>query len=124
MRRVPPCAKLLALAALVAGCDRPEPGEAAANQAGPAAAPSPPPVQAGRLVGRWSESPDCASGFEFRADGSFTVTEGGEGRWALDGDVLTLTGDNGSARVRLRQLDDRGMVALDEQGRTSHSVRC
>ena len=119
-----PALVALAVSLLAAACGGPEPGNRVGNGAETAAAPAPAPIEASRLVGRWSESPDCASGFEFRADGSFTVAEGGEGRWVLDGDTLTLTGEAGSARVRLRQLDARAMVAEDEEGRTSRSVRC
>lgn len=115
---------LLAAASLAAGCDSadaPAPGNASA------AAPPPPAISAQRLVGRWSESPDCASGFEFRSDGTFTVGEAGQagsGRWTLAGDRLTLTGGNGSATVRLRQLDEQAMVAVDPEGRTARSIRC
>jgi hypothetical protein len=50
------------------------------------------------LVGRWSETGDCADATEFRADGSFVFPWGTGGTWQLEGDRLTLSTNTDAMR--------------------------
>lgn len=81
-------------------------------------------IEAGLLIGRWSDTGDCKTSFEFRPDGTFTTSDGGEGSWTLAGDALVLAGGNGSAELRISALDAREMVAVDGDGRIGRSARC
>ena len=76
------------------------------------------------LVGRWTDDGDCKRDIEFRPDGTFLSYTGGEGSWALSGDVLTLSGANGSFELRLQSLDDDTMTTLNAQGAVGRSTRC
>lgn len=76
------------------------------------------------LVGRWTDDGDCKRDIEFRPDGTFRSYTGGEGSWELAGDVLTLTGVNGSFELRLQSLDDDTMMTLNPQGARGRSTRC
>lgn len=44
------------------------------------------------IVGMWSTVPNCAQPTVFSADGTFTDHTGRSGRWALNGDHLTMGG--------------------------------
>ena len=44
------------------------------------------------LVGRWSDSGDCAKFVIFRSDGTFLARDGGQGTWRLVRGRLTLAG--------------------------------
>ena len=90
--------------------------------AAPAATPAS--VRPELLVGRWTDDGDCKRDVEFRADGSFRSHNGGEGRWALAGDLLTLTGAAGSFRLRLQSVSPEAMVTVNDQGTIGRSTRC
>ncbi|HWT11143.1 MAG TPA: hypothetical protein VN231_00145 [Allosphingosinicella sp.] len=95
----------------------------------PAAAAAVPTASAGgvppaRLVGRWTDDGDCKHDVEFRPDGTFRSYTGGEGRWALAGDLLTLTGGGGTFRLRLQSVGDDAMMTVNEQGTLGRSTRC
>jgi hypothetical protein len=81
-------------------------------------------IEAGLLIGRWSDTGDCKTSFEFRPDGTFTTSDGGEGSWTLEGETLVLAGGNGSAELRITALDAAAMVAVDGDGRIGRSARC
>ena len=76
------------------------------------------------LVGRWSDDGDCKRDVEFRRDGTFRSYTGGEGTWALAGDVLTMTGGAGTFRLRLQSVAPDAMVTVNEQGTVGRSARC
>lgn len=76
------------------------------------------------LVGRWTDDGDCKRDIEFRPDGTFRSYTGGEGSWELSGDVLTLTGVNGSFELRLQSLDPDTMMTVNPQGQQGRSTRC
>ena len=82
------------------------------------------PIQAGLLIGRWSDDGNCKQDFEFLPDGTFRTFEGVEGGWSLDGETLTLTGSGDPLRVTLRMLDADRLVVVNADGTTGQSVRC
>lgn len=76
------------------------------------------------LLGRWTDDGDCKRDIEFRPDGTFRSYTGGEGRWVVEGDVLTLAGQGGSFELRLQSLDADTMMTLNAQGAVGRSTRC
>ena len=74
------------------------------------------------LVGRWSETGDCADATEFRADGTFVFPWGDTGTWQLDGDRLTLS-TNADA-MRLTRVSQDQVDAVSPGGSTHHHRRC
>ena len=81
-------------------------GNAVAPVAAPAAADAPAPAAEGGpaaasggldrafLVGRWTETENCAEeAIEFRPDGSFVFPWGEEGQWTLEGSRLAMVGN-------------------------------
>jgi hypothetical protein len=93
-----------------------EPGAIPASAQGP--------IQAGLLVGRWSDDGNCKQDFEFLPDGTFRTFEGVEGGWSLDGETLTLTGTGDPLQVNLRMLDADRLVVVNADGTTGQSTRC
>ena len=74
------------------------------------------------LVGRWSETGDCADATEFRADGTFVFPWGDTGTWQLDGDRLTLSTNTDA--MRLTQISQDQVDAVSPGGSTHHHRRC
>ena len=80
------------------------------------------PVSRELLIGRWTDTGDCAVVIQFFADGRFTVPTGG-GRWTLTGDQLSFIGTSTvTARVRASGRDRILLVHAD--GRLGQSMRC
>lgn len=76
------------------------------------------------LIGRWTDSGDCASATEFRADGSFTSPVGA-GRWTLESEYLTLSGAGpDDAEVAIQEIDRREMATISPTGRIGRWTRC
>lgn len=82
------------------------------------------PVTAAALVGRWGDNGDCAKDVVFRADGTFLSFTGGEGRWALNGDQLVLTGPNGEFPMRVRWGEGGQLIITNPDGSVGTSQRC
>lgn len=82
------------------------------------------PVTAAALVGRWGDNGDCAKDVIFRADGTFLSYTGGEGRWALNGDRLALTGAGGEFVMRVRWDDNGRLIITNPDGSVGSSQRC
>ena len=74
------------------------------------------------LVGRWSETGDCADATEFRADGTFVFPWGDTGTWQLDGDRLTLSSNTDA--MRLTRISQDQVDAVSAGGSTHHHRRC
>ena len=74
------------------------------------------------LVGRWSETGDCADATEFRADGTFVFPWGDTGTWQLDGDRLTLSTNTDA--MRLTRVSQDQVDAVSAGGSTDHHRRC
>jgi hypothetical protein len=96
-------------------------GKDPADGATPAGAATVDPQQ---LVGRWTDDGNCKRDIEFRPDGTFRSFTGGEGRWEVSGDVLTLSGVNGNFELRLQSLDPDTMTTVNPQGQLGRSTRC
>ena len=77
-----------------------------------------------RLVGRWSDDGSCKDVVELHADGTFTGTNGGNGRWAVDGDQLVFWGPGGEVRLQLNSVGSDRIVNTDAQGNTGQTTRC
>lgn len=109
---------------------------AACGQGAPAQAPAATPQQAAAvasyghevtraaLIGRWTETRDCAQFVEFRADGTFLSYTGGQGRWTLTDSRLAMSGQNGAFVLILRGLADGTMEATDANGAVFLQTRC
>ncbi len=74
------------------------------------------------MVGRWSDSGDCADVTEFRADGTFLFPWGDTGQWTLNGDQLTLTGNTSPHRIRV--IDQNTLERTTGSGSTTRVTRC
>ena len=74
------------------------------------------------MVGRWSETGDCADATEFRADGTFVFPWGDTGTWQLDGDRLTLSTNTDA--MRLTRISQDQVDAVSPGGSTHHHRRC
>jgi hypothetical protein len=74
------------------------------------------------LVGRWSETGDCADATEFRADGSFVFPWGTGGTWQLEGDRLTLSTNTDA--MRLTRISQDQLDAVSPGGSVHHNRRC
>ncbi|HEV2865720.1 MAG TPA: hypothetical protein VGX37_04340 [Allosphingosinicella sp.] len=104
----------------------------AGNAGNPAAGKDPMSISAGSqasidpsaLVGRWSDDAECKQEIELRSDGTFRSFTGGEGNWALSGDVLTLTGPNGAFQLRLQSATPEALTTINDQGQVGRSIRC
>ena len=129
-------AALLALAACGGGADNQaadaneaaDAGNDSANAAAPALAPAANDQEADAsgavsgdltlnrdfMVGRWTEMGDCAmDAAEFRADGSFVFPWGDRVPWQLDGNRLTVTGNQNPFTVT---VVDRNSLRVDKGG--------
>jgi uncharacterized cupin superfamily protein len=74
------------------------------------------------LVGRWSETGDCADATEFRADGSFVFPWGTGGTWQFEGDPPHAEHQHrlyAPHRISQDQLD-----AVSPGGSVHHNKRC
>jgi len=102
---------LLLLAASAGGAQTPAPARAA-------------PILPERLVGRWSDSGDCAKYVVFRSDGSFRAPTGGEGSWRLSRGRLTMTGGGTTRTLTVRRLDTTTLEVENPDGSLGRSRRC
>ena len=100
-----------------AAADKPQNEAAPAATAGGGAA-----LSRDYLIGKWSETDDCADSIEFRADGSFTFPWGDSGQWQLSGDRLTMSTNTGDLRVAA--IDATHIQVSYPGGRVARSTRC
>jgi hypothetical protein len=75
------------------------------------------------VMGRWTDDDDCSNVIEFTQDGRFIAPNGGTGLWNLDGDRLTMTG-NQTATIRIVPIDQNIMTVINDDGSLSRSTRC
>jgi hypothetical protein len=75
------------------------------------------------LMGRWTDDNDCNNVIAFNQDGGFVAANGGTGLWNLDGDWLTLTG-NQTARLRIVPIDQNTITVVHTDGSLGRSTRC
>lgn len=76
------------------------------------------------LIGRWTDSGDCAAATAIREDGSFVSPSAGEGRWTLESEYLTLEGDRDTIELAVQEIDRRAMATVNPMGRIGDWTRC
>ena len=107
----------------------PPPAETAGkpDAATPAAASTPAPVNGltpAMLVGRWGDNGDCTKDIVINADGTFHSYTGGGGNWSLNGNVMSMTGSNGTFQVRVAVVNGRTLMITNPDGSVGTSQRC
>jgi hypothetical protein len=75
------------------------------------------------IMGRWTDDGDCDKPTEFSQDGRFINPDGTNGLWNLDGNRLTLTG-NQTITFRLVPIDQNTITIVHEDGSLGRSTRC
>lgn len=76
------------------------------------------------VVGRWTDTGNCADAIDFQADGTL-VGPGGGGqteRWELNGNQLAMVGNPMPLTVAV--VDQNTMDTTNTQGRTRRVTRC
>jgi hypothetical protein len=81
-------------------------------------------VTAQMLVGRWGDNGDCTKDIVFGADGAFQSYTGGRGTWSLDGDIVSMTGPNGTFQVRVAIVNQNTLMIGNADGSYGMSQRC
>lgn len=76
------------------------------------------------LVGRWTDNGDCSVVTLLGEDGVFIAPNGARGNWAINGEVLSLSGPGGQASWTVFLQDPNTLVLTDPQGGQSTSTRC
>ena len=111
-------------------------GNAVAPVAAPAVAAAPAPAKEGGpaaaasggldrafLVGRWTETENCAEeAIEFRPDGSFVFPWGEEGQWTLEGSRLAMVGNPQTIDLEIVSPDE--LRATKATGNVRRWQRC
>ena len=70
-----------------------------------------------------SDSGDCSIAIDIRDDGSF-VSPAGPGRWTLDNEYLTLTGEGRDMAFAVQEIDPTRMATVNPRGRIGRWSRC
>lgn len=107
----------------------------AANAAAPATpapgAPAAAPAITGSVdqafvTGHWSPNPACDETISFEADGTARVSDDPRpGRWALSGDMLTVTPPEGQGQAQPTQVGRAGdNLVATQNGRAMTLTRC
>jgi hypothetical protein len=110
---------VLAAAALGLGAG----GAAAQPPAQLLAAVQAPSVTPAFLIGRWTDTGNCANAVDFHADGRFVTTAGAAGRWTLQGNILTFIG-NSTVTARVRATSRDAITLTHTDGTVGSSTRC
>jgi hypothetical protein len=76
------------------------------------------------LVGRWGDNGDCTSVVTYNADGTFQMRDGSTGRWTLDGDRLTMSGERGDFGVQIAKGNENQLLIGQPDGCFGISQRC
>jgi hypothetical protein len=74
------------------------------------------------VVGRWTNTGDCADAIEFRADGGMAGPFGEDARWELRGDQLFMVGNPDPLRIVV--VDERTMTTTGPSGNARRATRC
>ena len=82
------------------------------------------PVTAEFLVGSWGDNGDCSSAITYNADGTFQMRDGSTGRWTLEGDRLTMSGERGDFGVQIAKGKDHQLLVGQPDGGFGISQRC
>jgi hypothetical protein len=76
-----------------------------------------------QLHGTWSDQEDCKIPIVFNPDGSFTSPTA-NGRWSVDGGVLTMARTDGSTSMRILSIEPNAVTVQHPDGSTGRSRRC
>ena len=76
------------------------------------------------LVGRRGDNGDCTKDIVFDANGTFRSYTGGSGTWALNGDMITMSGAGGTFTLRVQSLNDHQLLIGNPDGSIGTSQRC
>lgn len=82
------------------------------------------PVTAEFLVGSWGDNGDCNSMITYNTDGTFQMRDGSTGRWTLNGDRLTMSGERGDFGVQVAKNNDHQLLVGQPDGGFGISQRC
>lgn len=74
------------------------------------------------LIGRWTDTGDCADVVTFFPDGRFTVPTGA-GTWTLVAERLTFRGAS-TVGARLRAVGQNRILLIHDDGTIGQSIRC
>lgn len=75
------------------------------------------------LIGTWADDEECEQGVELLGDGRYFGADGVGGIWYLEGDELTLTGEN-AVTVRVMRIDRDTIGLINADGSVGQSTRC
>ena len=75
------------------------------------------------VLGRWTDSGNCAEFVDFRTDGSFLTSTGAHGTWSLAGDRLTFQGST-TIVARLVPTGRDSLTLVHDDGSQGASTRC
>jgi hypothetical protein len=75
------------------------------------------------MLGRWTDDSDCSKAVQFNQDGGYVNADGTPGLWNLDGNRLTLTGEN-TITFRLSPIDQNTITVIHDDGSLGRSTRC
>lgn len=81
-------------------------------------------IDAGFMIGRWGDNGDCTKDIVINSDSTFRSYTGGEGRWSLRGNTLSLSGDNGTFDMRLELINHDTLRITNPDGSVGTSQRC
>jgi hypothetical protein len=76
------------------------------------------------LVGRWGDNGDCTKDIVINADGAFRSYTGSAGRWTLEGNILTMSGDAGTVQLRVATAGENTLIIGQPDGSFGTSQRC
>jgi len=76
------------------------------------------------LAGRWTDNGDCAAAVQFDLGGRFATHDGAAGRWTLNGDRLTMSGDSATLTIQIVPIDRNAMNVVNADGSLGRSTRC
>jgi hypothetical protein len=107
-------------------------GTETAQEAAPASSPSDGPSATASspsaeiralLIGRWTEGEGCDAATDIRQDGTYS-SAAGQGRWTLESEYLTLTGDGAPIELAVQEIDRSAMITINPMGRIGRWRRC
>ncbi|HYJ31107.1 MAG TPA: hypothetical protein VEW25_12295 [Allosphingosinicella sp.] len=75
------------------------------------------------LIGRWTDTNNCAVAVDFLPDGRFRTTAGAEGRWTLQGGRLSFIGHS-TVTATVRATNRDAITLTHGDGTVGASTRC
>lgn len=92
---------------------------------GPAPRPPAPRLSPAFFVGRWTDDSNCNNATSFDGTGGFMASNGGQGRWSLAGNQLSLAaGTAGATVLRLFPIGPNTIMVINRDGSGGRSTRC